>query len=219
MESERISDIVYIDVASGYGVERPTLGLAALYFTHIKPPCFLACNFIGDRLAEQARERNYHMATQTALVIDSEVNVSIIYSQEEVSALLDSMEDAIQRRAYQLFEERKSRDGSDLEDWLRAEDEILFAKGPLVTLLDDQIDVRIDLGERQFTSLTLGIEQFRIVVTGSTKTEGESGDNCFFRLVTLPGQIDPSNSSAAVYNACLCVTLPRMQDTQKCILL
>jgi len=159
------------------------------------------------------------MATQTALVIDSEVNVSIIYSQEEVSALLDSMEDAIQRRAYQLFEERKSRDGSDLEDWLRAEDEILFAKGPLVTLLDDQIDVRIDLGERQFTSLTLGIEQFRIVVTGSTKTEGESGDNCFFRLVTLPGQIDPSNSSAAVYNACLCVTLPRMQDTQKCILL
>ena len=118
-----------------------------------------------------------------------------------------------------MFEERDPHDGSDLEDWLRAEDEVLFAAGPLVTLLDDRIDVRVDLGECQLTDLTLGIEPFRLVVSGRIKTEVENEDNAFFRLVALPGEIDPFDSSAAVYNACLCVTLPRMQDTQKCILL
>jgi hypothetical protein len=39
-------------------------------------------------------------------------------------------------------------------------------------------------------------------------------------LVTnLPAEIDPLNSAAAVHNACLCITLPRMKDAHKCILL
>jgi len=210
--------MLYIAVASGYGVEGPTLGLESLHSPHAKL-LFLPPRFIGDRLAKQAGERNHHMATQTALVTDSEINISILHSREELSALLDSIEDAIQRRAYQFFQERDPHDGSDLGDWLRAEDEILFAAGPLVTLVDDRIDVRVDLGECQLTHLTLGIEPFRLVVSGRTKTEVENEDNAFFRLVALPGEIDPFDSSAAVYNACLCVTLPRMQDTHKCILL
>ncbi len=159
------------------------------------------------------------MATQTALVTGSEVTVSTLYSPEEVSALLDSIQGAIQRRAYRFFEERDSHDGSDLEDWLRAEDEMLFAAAPLVTLLDDQIDVRVDLGECQLTGLTIAIDPFRLIVSGHTKTGAENQDNGFFRLVNLPGEIDPLNSSAAVHNACLCVTLPRMQDAHKFILL
>jgi HSP20 family molecular chaperone IbpA len=175
--------------------------------------------FIGYRLAQQAGERNFHMATQTALVIDSEVNVSTIYSQEEVSALSDSIKGAIQRRAYQFFEERDSQGGSDLGDWLRAEDEILFSAAPLVTLLDEQIDVRVDLGEWQLSDLTVGIEPFRMVVSGLTKTEVENQNHAFFRVVNLPTEIDPLNSSAAINNACLCVTLRRMQEARKSILL
>jgi HSP20 family molecular chaperone IbpA len=159
------------------------------------------------------------MATQTALITDSEVSVSTLYSQEEVSALLNSIKGAIQRRAYQLFEERDSHGGSDLGDWLRAEDEILFAAAPLVTLLDDQIDVRVDLGECEITDLTIGIEPFRLVISGDNKTGVENRHNTFFRLVNLPAEIDPLNSSAAVHDACLCVTLARMQDAHKFILL
>ncbi len=36
-----------------------------------------------------------------------------------------SLEDAIRVRAYQLFEERGYRHGQDMEDWLRAESEVL----------------------------------------------------------------------------------------------
>jgi len=38
----------------------------------------------------------------------------------------DDLIDRVRRRAYELFEERKGEHGSDLEDWFRAEEELLF---------------------------------------------------------------------------------------------
>ena len=35
-----------------------------------------------------------------------------------------TLEDQIRRRAYELYEERGREDGHELEDWLRAEEEI-----------------------------------------------------------------------------------------------
>ena len=37
----------------------------------------------------------------------------------------EELKDKIRRRAYQLYEERLWQEGHDLEDWLRAEEEIL----------------------------------------------------------------------------------------------
>jgi hypothetical protein len=39
------------------------------------------------------------------------------------------MEEEIRRRAYQLYEERGGRHGSDQEDWLRAEAEVRTRQG------------------------------------------------------------------------------------------
>jgi hypothetical protein len=36
-----------------------------------------------------------------------------------------SLEERVRRRAYELYVQRGSRSGSDLDDWLRAEQEIL----------------------------------------------------------------------------------------------
>jgi hypothetical protein len=41
---------------------------------------------------------------------------------------LDSTEELIRVRAYQLYEERGSENGHDLDDWLRAETEIARKK-------------------------------------------------------------------------------------------
>jgi hypothetical protein len=38
-----------------------------------------------------------------------------------------SLEEQIQRRAYELYVERGNQSGSELDDWLQAEDEILAA--------------------------------------------------------------------------------------------
>ncbi len=41
---------------------------------------------------------------------------------------LRQVEDEIRRRAHALYEERGKEDGHDLEDWFRAEDEIIRHK-------------------------------------------------------------------------------------------
>ena len=40
-----------------------------------------------------------------------------------------NLEDQIRRRAYELYEQRGKEDGHDLEDWLRAEEEIKQKEG------------------------------------------------------------------------------------------
>jgi Protein of unknown function (DUF2934) len=37
-----------------------------------------------------------------------------------------TLEDQIRKRAYELYLERQDRPGSDLEDWLRAEAEVVW---------------------------------------------------------------------------------------------
>jgi Protein of unknown function (DUF2934) len=39
-----------------------------------------------------------------------------------------SLEDQIQQRAYELYVERGNQSGSELDDWLQAEEEILQAR-------------------------------------------------------------------------------------------
>jgi Protein of unknown function (DUF2934) len=40
-----------------------------------------------------------------------------------------SLEEHIRRRAYELYVERRNQPGSELDDWLQAEQEILRAEG------------------------------------------------------------------------------------------
>jgi HSP20 family molecular chaperone IbpA len=58
------------------------------------------------------------------------LNIEDIGSQPEVATRLtnqfDDLIDRVRRRAYELFAERRGDQGSDLEDWLRAEEELLF---------------------------------------------------------------------------------------------
>jgi hypothetical protein len=44
------------------------------------------------------------------------------------------LEERIRQRAYELYVERNNQSGSELDDWLRAEDEILRAE------VDDRVD-------------------------------------------------------------------------------
>ncbi len=41
-----------------------------------------------------------------------------------LQTLIESLDEGIRKRAYQLFEERGGEHGHDIEDWLRAESQI-----------------------------------------------------------------------------------------------
>jgi len=49
---------------------------------------------------------------------------------EETADSLESTEETIRLRAYELYEQRNCEPGHDLDDWLQAEAEILGKKRP-----------------------------------------------------------------------------------------
>ncbi len=44
-----------------------------------------------------------------------------------------NFEEAIRRRAYELYEQRGRKDGHDMDDWLRAESEVTRSAGRTIT--------------------------------------------------------------------------------------
>ncbi len=43
-----------------------------------------------------------------------------------------SLEEAIRRRAYELYEQRGRKDGHDMDDWLRAEAEVTHSAAKII---------------------------------------------------------------------------------------
>jgi len=62
--------------------------------------------------------------------------------QHQNAALI--LEDQIRRRAYELYERRGSVDGHDMEDWLRAEEEIRQISDVLLALFFSGATVKSD---------------------------------------------------------------------------
>ncbi len=48
--------------------------------------------------------------------------------QSQTTTLQEPIEEQIRQRAYELYEERGREDGHDVDDWLRAKDEITAKK-------------------------------------------------------------------------------------------
>lgn len=49
---------------------------------------------------------------------------AVTHTKPALVAELPNLEEQIRKRAYELFEARGSEEGHELEDWLRAEEEI-----------------------------------------------------------------------------------------------
>lgn len=77
---------------------------------------------------------------------------------------------AIARRAHELYEARGQEHGHDLEDWLRAESELLCPVSVSMSESEDRISVRANVGGFDETELEISIEPSRITILGKEKT-------------------------------------------------
>jgi HSP20 family molecular chaperone IbpA len=79
---------------------------------------------------------------------------------------------AIARRAHELFEARGREHGHDLEDWLRAECELLCPVSVSMSESGDKISVRANVVGFDETELEVSIEPHRITISGKKETTG-----------------------------------------------
>jgi HSP20 family protein len=141
--------------------------------------------------------------------------------------LFDQMEstfDAIARRAYELFESNGRTFGRDLENWFRAEKELLHPVSVNITESDESFEVKAEVPGFNEKEIEIGVEPRRLTVTGKreTKTEEKKGKTIYsetcsdqiLRVVDLPSEIETGKVTATLKHGVLELTLPKAAKAQ-----
>ena len=141
--------------------------------------------------------------------------------------LLRSMEaivDSIRQRAFNLFQSRNGANGSDVEDWLQAERDVVWS--PAAELVDDEKEFRARIAVPGFDAKDIKVSatpDALIIQAEATHThEGKSGNVCFcefsgkklFRRLPLPASADVERVTASMDKGILQVTAPKATQKQ-----
>ena len=138
---------------------------------------------------------------------------------------IEEMSNSIARRAFGIFENRGRALGHDLEDWLRAESELLHPVHLDITESDDAVMVRAEVPGFTSKELEVGVEPHRLTISGKRESSGEHAGkrtvysehcvNQIFRTVDLPGDVDSSKVTATLKDGMLELSMPKAAKTRR----
>ena len=142
-------------------------------------------------------------------------------------SLIDQIEEtfnALALRAYDIFEHNGRAFGHDLENWLKAERELLHAVPVNVTDSDESLEVRAEVPGFTEKEIEIAVEPKRVTITGKRETKkedkkgrtlyAESYANQIMRMVDLPAEIETEKVKATLKHGVLSLTLPKAAKTQ-----
>jgi HSP20 family molecular chaperone IbpA len=146
----------------------------------------------------------------------SSTSVSIL-ATHHFSDRLAEIQQSIAGRAYQLFEDRGQLDGHDLEDWLRAESEILLPIYVRTYDFDDSLITRVQVPLPTADDIEVQVEERRIVICdrGPLYADSEHDAATFKRLfqcVALPQRVDWSSAEVTFKDGVLEVSAPKLSE-------
>lgn len=134
---------------------------------------------------------------------------------------IDEVMKRMEERAFQLFEERGREDGHDLEDWVRAEQELLTPVP--VTITEKNHELRIHAEVPGFTAdeIALNVEENALTLQGEhTETKKvtdeskstESEWRQIYRRIALPADVVPEKAKATWKDGSLEIVVPKAVD-------
>jgi len=139
---------------------------------------------------------------------------------EGMAERVNKVFDAISRRAYELFEGKGRTPGRELEDWFKAEGELLHPVHIQMTESDDAFEVKAEVPGFTEKELEVSVEPTRVVITGkreSTKEEKkgkaiytETCSDQIMRVVDLPTEVNAEKTVATLKNGVMELTLPKV---------
>ena len=160
------------------------------------------------------------MATSVAVQRIEERPVTITPT-EKVMERINKMSQAITQRAYEIFEGNGRKFGHDLEDWFKAEMDLLHPVH--VTLVESGENLRLKAEVPGFSEseMEVSVEPRRLTITGERETEttkqqnrgktvySEFCSNQILRIVDLPASVDAEKTTATLKNGVLQLTMPK----------
>lgn len=142
-------------------------------------------------------------------------------------SLLEQVEqtfNALTRRAYEIFDGNGRTFGRDLDNWLRAEKELLHPVVLNLTESDSSFELKAEVPGFNENEIEIGVEPARLTITGKRETSteekkgktvcSESCSNQILRIIDLPAEIETGRVTASLKNGILELTLPKVAKAQ-----
>lgn len=139
----------------------------------------------------------------------TEVAVSAgTHPESSFTKRMHDIENAIARRAYELFALSGFTDGHDLNDWLSAESELLEPVPLKLSETENELTLKAELPGFSEKDIDVKVEPRHVVVSGQReeKTEkkkngevvsAESSSSQIYRAIDLPAEVDPDKVKAS----------------------
>ena len=122
-------------------------------------------------------------------------------------------------RAFDFFRERGGELGREVEDWFRAESEILRPTPVEITESDESIFVKAAVPGFKAEEIEVSVNGDVLIVSGATETNEEKPDentvmrewssNRFYRQLPLPSEVLADKVTAKLTDGMLELTLPK----------
>jgi HSP20 family protein len=127
--------------------------------------------------------------------------------------------DEIARRAFEIFDNNGRSLGNDLDDWFRAESELLHPVHMEIAESDANLTVQAEVPGFSTKELEIHVEPRRLTIAGKHEAQEESkkgktiySERCakeILRVVDLPAAVDSSKVSAILKDGILKIELPK----------
>ncbi len=156
------------------------------------------------------------MATQTAPAMTS---VKLV----EPDVLLDRINrirETIERRAFEIFQNNGGLPGRELDDWFKAEEELLHPVHMNLAESEGAVTVTFEVPGFGAEQLQVSLEPRRLMVSGKKETSKEEDrkgktvyrEQCsdeILRVIDLPAEVDAAKATAILKNGVLELRLPK----------
>lgn len=164
-------------------------------------------------------------ATVTETIVEKKAATPKIVKAETLFERMKELYKAIEEKAYGLFEKRGFKDGSDREDWFKAEDEILRFVPVEFKETTDELVVTAEIPGFKAEELKVSVEPTRIIICGEAIREQkeekdkltyrEYGGKELFRNIALPCDVDYEKATATLTEDRLEIKMPKVVTATK----
>lgn len=132
---------------------------------------------------------------------------------------IEELHNSIARRAFEIFEGKGRWPGRELDDWLRAESELIHPMHLEITESDNHLNVRAEVPGFNAKELEINIEPRRLTITGKHEAKDETKkDKTLYselraseilRVVDLPAEVDTSDVSATLKDGIMSIKMTK----------
>lgn len=138
---------------------------------------------------------------------------------------IDKTFQAITQRAFEIFERNGHQFGHDLDDWFKAEMDLLHPVHVQVAEVGDNVEVQAEVPGFNENEIEVSVEACRLTIVGKRETDvrkekkgktiyQESCSNQILRIVDLPAAVNAEKATATLKNGVLQLTLPKAAQSR-----